>query len=371
MKIILSANTSWYIYNFRKNTILSLINENHDITVVSTYDDYTSKLVKLGVKFEEVYMDKNSRNPFKDFFTIISYRKIFKKIKPDIIFNFTPKSNIYSSLAANSRKSRIVNNISGLGNSFTSNKVLTFIVKTLYKLSSRKTSKIFFQNNDDLDFFIKNSIASPNKLERIMGSGVDINRFYYCAPNSDTTTFILSARLLISKGINEYLEAAKFLKKKYNNVNFLILGFTDDNNEDYIKSNIIKEYENEKIITFLGKSDEIEHVLEQADCIVLPSYYKEGVPKTLLEGASMGKIIITTNLPGCKDTVVDGVNGFFCDVKSSSSLIEKMEQVILMPYNDKIRMSINSRKKAVSEFDEKIIIDKYINETLLPWIKIF
>ncbi|MCO7051842.1 glycosyltransferase family 1 protein, partial [Proteus terrae] len=133
-------------------------------------------------------MDKNSRNPFKDFFTIISYRKIFKKIKPDIIFNFTPKSNIYSSLAANSRKSRIVNNISGLGNSFTSNKVLTFIVKTLYKLSSRKTSKIFFQNNDDLDFFIKNSIASPNKLERIMGSGVDINRFYYCAPNSDTTT---------------------------------------------------------------------------------------------------------------------------------------------------------------------------------------
>ncbi|MCO7051490.1 glycosyltransferase, partial [Proteus terrae] len=126
------------------------------------------------------------------------------------------------------------------------------------------------------------------------------------------------------------------------------------------------EYENEKIITFLGKSDEIEHVLEQADCIVLPSYYKEGVPKTLLEGASMGKIIITTNLPGCKDTVVDGVNGFFCDVKSSSSLIEKMEQVILMPYNDKIRMSINSRKKAVSEFDEKIIIDKYINETLLP-----
>ncbi|EMQ2846246.1 glycosyltransferase family 4 protein [Proteus mirabilis] len=365
MKIILSANTSWYIYNFRKNTIIALLNDNHDITVVSTYDDYTSKLINLGVKFKEVYMDKNSKNPIKDFYTIASYRKIFKKINPDIIFNFTPKSNIYSSLAANCNKTRIVNNISGLGNSFTSNRVLTFIVKFLYKLSSKKATKIFFQNNDDLEFFINNSITSLEKAERIMGSGVDINRFYYCTPNTKTTTFILSARLLISKGVQEYLDAAKFLKKKYHNTNYLILGFTDDNNKDYIKSDIIKKYEDEKIIKFLGKNDKIEKILEQADCIVLPSYYKEGVPKTLLEGASMGKIIITTNLPGCKDTIIDGINGFFCDVKSSSSLIEKMEKVILMPYNDKLRMSINSRKKAESEFDEKIIIDKYINETLL------
>ncbi len=364
-KVVISANTSWYVYNFRRNTILAFLEHGMDVVVVAPKDEYSHKLISLGCDFFHIDISQRGMNPFVELKTLLQFYSSYRKIKPDIIFNFTPKNNIYSTLAGAILKCKVINNIAGLGSVFIKNDLSSKVLEFLYKISQRKASKIFFQNREDFELFSsKNILPDIRKVDLLPGSGVDLTRFKITkCENDNVVKFLLVARLLWPKGIKEYAEAARFLKNKYaDNVKFFLLGFLDEKNPLSVKMEDLDRWQTEGVIEYLGQSDRVEDYIAQSDCVVLPSFYREGVPRSLLEAGAMGKPIVTTNNVGCKETVVDSVNGFICEPRSKLSLITAMEKIISMTYDERCQMGLNSRMKMETDFDEKIIIKKYINE---------
>ncbi|OSL33187.1 glycosyltransferase family 4 protein [Escherichia albertii] len=363
--IALAANTSWYLYNFRKNTILSLKACGYNLFVIAPRDKYTPKLVALGVNYIDIKIDSSGLNPFVDLATCFFFYRAFKKHKINVVLNFTPKVNIYSALACYlADKVKVINNIAGLGTVFTADSFLSRIVKFLYKLSSYKVDFVFFQNEDDRDLFIKDNLIPKNKTFRLPGSGVDLNRFKISkVERNEHLSFLLACRMLRKKGVLEFMAAAKALKEKYGEkIEFNMLGFLDDENPNYVKMSEMQPWIEQGVVKYLGVTDKIEELISQHDCVVLPSYYREGVPKFLLEAAAMGKPIITTDNVGCRDIVDDGVNGFLCQPKNKQDLINKIEGLFLLSNEDYTKFCLASRKKVEREFDEKIVISRYIEQ---------
>lgn len=362
--IALSANTSWYLFNFRKNTIIKLIQEGYKVYAISPADAHSDKFKNLGCQHIHINIEQGGTNPFKEISSLIEYIKIYHSLNLNFAFHFTPKSNIYGSLACAFLNIKCANNISGLGKAFVNKTPLTFIVSNLYKISLQKAVKVFFQNKDDLDYFVKEKIVSKGKAEYIPGSGVDLIRFKPSKLKSPAKPFLflLIARLIREKGIYEYAEAAEKLQKKYNNtIECRIIGIIDEKHPSGIPLNQINTWVDLGYIKYLGRAEKIEDFIASSHCIVLPSYYAEGCPKSLLEGAAMGKPIITTNHKGCKDTVDHGKNGFLCEKESSSDLFEKMETMYNLPEEKRILMGEHSRKKMENEYDENIVINKYLS----------
>lgn len=368
--VAITANTSWYLYNFRKNTIIDLIKNGYIVLAIAPEDEYSQRIRALGAEFVNVYIDQGGKNPFHDLRTVLDFMKIFNKYNIDVVLNFTPKNNIYSTFSAMFFRIPVINNIAGLGGVFVNGGLVALITKLLYRISQRHASKVFFQNNDDLDYFVKNKLINKSIAERIPGSGVDLTRFGVAhAANDNVVRFILIARMLYEKGIVYYVEAARVLKKKYgDDVQFYLLGFLDANNPTAITKFDMEQWVSEGIVTYLGVSDAVESEMSNMDCVVLPSFYREGVPKSLLEAGAMGKPIITTNNVGCRDVVDDGYNGFICEPRSTVSLISAMENIISMGHENRICMGLNSRAKIEKEFNEEIIINKYI-DTLYAYIQ--
>ncbi|MEN0679044.1 glycosyltransferase family 4 protein [Plesiomonas shigelloides] len=360
--LAISSNTSWYLYNFRKNTIKSIIDSGIKVICISPQDDYSQKLKSLGAVHVHIDIDKKGKNPFNDIKTIIQFRRILIKEKINIVLNFTPKNNIYGTIAAASCNIKVINNIAGLGSVFSKKNATSRFVMFLYKISQRYASKIFFQNEDDRYFFLDKGIVTFSKTERIPGSGTELTRFTpTLSKNDGVIRFILVARMLYEKGILHYIEAARYLKGKYGSrVEFQMLGFIDKENPSAITLNEIKNWQSEGIVNYLGVSDKVENIIANIDCMVLPSFYREGVPKSLIEGAAMGKPIITTDNIGCREVVEHGVNGYLCQPQSSKSLVEQLDKFINLPSKKRIEMGIYSRKKAEREFDERIVIKKYL-----------
>ncbi|MCL9647640.1 glycosyltransferase family 4 protein [Pantoea eucrina] len=363
MIIAISANTSWYLYNFRKNTMLALIKEGYKVIVVCPDNDYKEKIELLGCDFELIRMDRKGKNPFKDLLSLYDFYKVYKKNKVDIVLNFTPKNNIYSTLAAKKLKVKVINNIAGLGVVFIKSNFISKFVSQLYKLSQKKADFIFFQNNEDLELFDKNGIITPGKYERIPGSGVDLSRFEY-APvvEKSSVRFLLVARMIAEKGIYHYVNAAEILKAKYPGTDFCLLGPLDEKNPSGITKAEIAKWEKKGFITYLGFSDNVENYLKEADCVVLPSYYREGVPKSLLEAAAIGRPIITTDNVGCREVVDDGVNGFLCIPDSAMDLVRCIEMFLKAAPEKRTLMGIKSREKAKNEFSEEVVIESYLEK---------
>ena len=361
MKISITANTSWYIYNFRRNTILKLIEAGHEVFAVSPDLEYKSKLETLGCKYIQIKMQRWGKNPFFDIITIYDFYKVFKSQEIQIALNFTPKNNIYATIAAHLLNVSVINNIAGLGVVFIQKSLFSKLVSFLYKSSQKKADFIFFQNEDDKKLFLELGIVTNDKCDRLPGSGVDLTRFEYTPLDiKENIRFLLVARLIAEKGIYLYANAARVLKEKYPLVEFCLLGPIDVNSTSAIKREELSLWQEENIINYLGFTDSVEDELKKADCIVLPSYYREGVPKSLLEAAAIGRPIITTDNVGCREVVDDGINGYLCEPKSLSSLIDCLEKFILASVSEKKQMSRNSREKVQRDFDESIVITKYM-----------
>lgn len=361
--VAISANTSWYLYNFRRNTITALVDAGYQVVAIAPKDDYSPKLESLGASFCHINIDQGGTNPVKDIGTFFSFIKIFKSVKPDVVLSFTPKNNIYGTLAGHFVGSKSVNNIAGLGMVFINEGLTSKIAKFLYKISQSKASKIFFQNEDDKKLFLESRLAPSYLVDRLPGSGADLNRFQVRPANDDgIIRFLLIARMLYDKGIGHYVEAARALKSKYGDkVEFRLLGFLDVNNPSAVSSSDMQKWVKEGIVNYLGTSDCVEEEIAKVDCMVLPSFYREGVPKSLLEAGAMGKPIITTDNVGCRETVDDGVNGYLCEARSTESLIEKLELIIQMSHELRLNMGRQSRLKIEREFDEQIVINKYLD----------
>ena len=361
MKIVISANTSWYIYNFRLGLARALKEKGYEVIIVAPYDKYSDKLSK-EFKYYDIFINRKGINPIQDFKTFLMYYKIYKNIKPKVALHFTIKPNIYGTLACALLGIKSIVTITGLGYTFSNTSWITKLVKFLYKFALSKADKVFFQNKDDYELFIKENLVEKNKCEILPGSGVNTSIFSPMDIKKDNENFrfLLIGRMLWDKGIGEYVEAAKLIKEKYSNVEFFLLGQIDDNYPKAISKTQIEKWEKEGIIKYLGVKENVKEEIAKADCIVLPSY-REGIPRALLEAASMEKPIITTDVPGCREVVDDGINGFLCKPKDSKDLAKKMEKMLNLKEEERIKMGKKGREKVIKSFDEKIVIQKYLD----------
>ncbi|MZI96125.1 glycosyltransferase [Vibrio sp. CAIM 722] len=361
--VAITSNTSWYLYNFRKNTIKMLIERGYKVYAIAPPDDYSARLVDLGAEYIDIFIDQGGTNPLKDIATFTKFYLFYKNNKVDVVLNFTPKNNIYSTLAAKLHGIPSINNIAGLGILFINESLSSKLARFLYKVSQRYAQKIFFQNEDDRKLFLEAGMASLDKTDRLPGSGADLSRFSLSPAKDDgVVRFLLIARMLFDKGIGHYVEAARELRERYGNkVEFRLLGFLDVDNPSAVSKKQMSDWVSEGIVSYLGVSDQVEKEIAQVDCMVLPSFYREGVPKSLLESGAMGKPIVTTDNVGCRETVDDGVNGFLCKPRSTESLVLALDKIIVMSHQDRLRMGVASRTKIEAEFDEKIVIQKYLD----------
>lgn len=353
--IAISANTSWYIYNFRKNTITTLLQKGYQVIAIAPEDEYSVKLSQLGCKFISINIDQGGTNPVHDIKTLFDFYRIYRDNTIDVVLNFTPKNNIYSTLAAHFNNTKSINNIAGLGILFINESITSKVARFLYKISQCKAYKLFFQNEDDRQLFLEKKLTTTVPTDRLPGSGVDLSRFTLtAAPDDSKVRFLLIARMLYDKGIQQYVDAARNLKQKYGTtVELFLLGFLDVNNPSAVSTVDMASWVEEGIITYLGVSDNVEQEIGKVDCMVLPSFYREGVPKSLLEAGAMGKPIVTTDNVGCRETVDDGINGYLCEPRSSESLTEKLSYIIDMSHEQRLEMGLKSREKIQNEFDEK------------------
>jgi len=360
MKVLIVLNSSWQAYNFRFNLARALKLNGYDVVFLAPYDKKYSELLKQEFKFYNIDIDPKGINPIADIKTMFSMYRLFRSLNPSIVLNFTIKPNIYSSLVARIMNIKSISNISGLGTLFINKSIVTQIAKILYKIALNFNTKVFFQNNDDKLLFIEHKLIKKNKTDLLPGSGVDLNKFIPIINHNDGIfKFLVIARLLKDKGIMEFVDAIKIINKKYYNVEFQLLGAVGVANKTAISQSELDTWIKEGLLNYLGTTDSVQEIIAKCDCVVLPSY-REGTPRSLLEACSMGKPIITTNVAGCKDVVDDGINGYLCKVKSAKDLAIKMEMMINLSNDQRKKMGQLGRDKIVTEFDEKIVINKYL-----------
>lgn len=360
--IAIVLNTSWNIFNFRLNLIKAFQAAGWRVIAIAPQDAYTYKLKDFGIEHYDIQINSKGVNPFEDLKLIYDFLRLYQKARPDILLHYTIKPNIYGSIAAGILGIPVINNISGLGTVFIKESLITSVVKWLYRYSLHKSSKVFFQNSDDIHVFLANKLVAKEKCDLLPGSGIDFNKFIPIdhIKDNEQFVFLLIARMLWDKGIGEYVEAAKMIKLKYPYIEFQLLGSLDTANKTAISKEQMKQWTDAGVVTYLGITDNVQQYIKQADCIVLPSY-REGTPRTLLESASMAKPIITTNVPGCKEVVTDGINGYLCKVQNSYDLASKMEIMLKLSNQERASMGLAGRKKIIKEFDEMIVIQKYLD----------
>lgn len=361
MKIAIVLNTSWNIYNFRMGLIRSLQAEGHEVHAIAPTDKYSEYLVEAGCIFHKVKMDSRGANPIKDLALTFELFLIYRKLRPDVILHYTIKPNIYGTFAAHLLGIPCVNNVCGLGTVFLKDNFVSWVAKAMYKMAFRFPEKIFFQNIQDQEFFIESKLAPAKHTDLLPGSGIDFNKF---APRHENAkpkkfTFLMVSRLIHDKGVLEYIEAIRQLKREGIEADFQFLGAKDPLHQRGIPVELIDSWIEDKTINYLGTTDDVRDYISAADCVVLPSY-REGTPRTLLEAASMQKPIVATDVPGCNNVVDNGKNGLLCAMKDASDLADKMRQMMHLSEAERSQMGVYGRDKVMHNFDEKIVIDRYI-----------
>jgi glycosyltransferase involved in cell wall biosynthesis len=364
-KLVIWSNTAWSLFNFRAGLIRTLVKEGYDVVVVAPFDEYAARLPSLGCRYVALSMDNKGINPVRDLILLIRFWLLLRRERPLAYLGYTVKPNVYGSLASNMLGIPVINNIAGLGVVFIKDSLLTEIVKVLYRLALSRSFKVFFQNDEDRQLFIQANMVAPEKTGRVPGSGVDLSQYVVSLgkiPELEFKPFrfLLGARMLWDKGIGQYVEAARLVKQRYPEVEFCLIGFLDVKNPAAISREKMTEWRDSGVIRYLGVTDDMKSVLGEVDCVVLPSYYREGVPRFLLEGAAMSKPIITTDSVGCREVVEDGVNGFLVRPRDVNDLTEKIIRMIELSPLERIAMGTAGRAKIEQEFDEKIVVDKYI-----------
>lgn len=361
MRIAIVINKSWNIYNFRMGLVHTFLKLGYQVIAIAPQDEYSKKLVEAGCEYYPVEMENKGTNPVQDLLLIRRFYHIYRRVKPDVVLQYTIKPNIYGTLAARLAGIPVINNVSGLGTVFLIKNLVSKVALTLYRLAFRYPARVFFQNQDDRDLFLAHKLVRRGITDVLPGSGIDIARFQPAAvfARNPRFTFLMIARVLYEKGVVEYVEAARLVRARYPQVRIALLGGIDESGNIGIKHAVFDPWVQEGTIEYLGTSDDVASHIAAADCVVLPSY-REGTPKTLLEAAAMGKPLITTDVPGCKETVIDGHNGFLCQVRDAADLADKMMRLYELPDQQLERMGKASRRLAEEKFDERYVINKYL-----------
>tara|TARA_B100001059_G_scaffold166754_1_gene166360 strand:- start:1193 stop:2308 length:1116 start_codon:yes stop_codon:yes gene_type:complete len=361
-KIIVGVNTAWNLINFRQGLLKVLISKGHEVIAVAPSDRYVPNVQELGCRYLDLKMNSGSKNPINDLLLFIRFIKIFLREKPDIFLGFTIKPNIYGSFAARLFGAKVINNIAGLGTAFSERNWVTRVAEFLYRISLSGSSQIFFQNQEDRDLFVDRKIVTSGVVDILPGSGVDLEKFKPVSmPQGTKIIFLMVSRLLWEKGVGQFVEAAEMVRVNCPEAEFRILGFLDVDNPSAISREQMNKWVNEGSVQYLGQSDDVQAHIGAAHCVVLPSFYGEGTPRVLLEAAASARPIITTDSVGCRNTVDERENGYLAIPRDEIDLADKMMKFIALSDSEKSRMGENSRKKAEQEFDERFVVEKYLD----------
>lgn len=364
MKVLICLNLAWNLVNFRSGLIRALVKAGYDVVAVAPRDDYAPHLEALGCRYVELPMDNRGTHPGRDLLLLLRFVRLFWRERPDVYLGYTVKPNVYGSFAARWLNIPAINNIAGLGAVFIQGGRLAQVVQWLYRKALLPSKKVFFQNDDDRQLFISGGLVRAGATDLLPGSGIDLTRFSVAPPQShggarDTFRFLLIARMLLDKGVLEFVEAARLLKMRWPNAEFCLLGFVDVQNPTAVSKAQMDAWVAQGHVRYLGVSDDVRAEIATADCVVLPSY-REGTPRTLLEAAAMGRPIVATDAVGCREVVDDGLNGFLCKPRDAADLARKMEQMLLLTPDQRAAMGLRGREKMEREFDERIVIQKYL-----------
>ncbi|HWO77457.1 MAG TPA: glycosyltransferase family 4 protein [Bacillus sp. (in: firmicutes)] len=357
MKVLVLANFGMGLYNFRKELLEQLINQNHEVYISLPNDDYVPKLESIGCKFLNTPISRRGTNPISDLKLLLNYKKIIRSIKPDVVLTYTIKPNIYGGLACRLANVPLIANITGLGTAVENGVLLQKITLFLYKISLKKAKCVFFQNENNMKFLTnRNIIKGYHRV--IPGSGVNLDHYTLLDyPPDDTINFLFISRVMKEKGIDQYLDAATYIKEKYPNTAFHIVGFCEEAYEEELK-----DMQRRGIVLYHGRQNDVREFHKFSHCTIHPTYYPEGMSNVLLESAACGRPVITTNRPGCREIVDDEVNGYIIEQQNSQDLIKKIESFLKLDYKEMKQMGIEGRKKVVNQFDRQIVVEAYIEE---------
>ena len=372
MKVVVISNYAWSLVNIRGALLSSMVAAGHDVVACAPGENpaIRDRLLTLGVTYQPITLQRTGLNPFSDLRSLLSLVLLLRRLDADRIFSYTIKPVIYGSLAARLagvRRDRVFSMVTGLGYAFTSKsrlqRLLSGPIRILYKAAIAHNSAVFFQNRDDRDLFIELGLVGSGTRALLMnGSGVDLGLFPAQPPVADNVSFLLIARLLRGKGIEEYAAAAMTLKKKYPDVRFRLIGPRDSNPES-IPEHEVRQWTDAGAIEYGGPVDDVRPELSRASVFVLPSH-REGTPRSVLEAMATGRPIVTTDAPGCRETVRHGQNGFLVPVEDSVALAQAMERFILDP-GLIMDMGRASREIAVEKYDVVKINDHLLREMQL------
>ena len=373
MKVLIVLNSAWNLLNFRSTMIKTLLAHGHEVVLAAPADEQVPALEALGARFVDLSMRAHGTSPLADLGLLWHFLRLMRAERPGVLLAYTAKPNVYGSLAAHAFGIPVVNNIAGLGSVFIKGGWLARVLITLYRLALSRAHWVFFQNPDDYQQFVEMGLVRVEQCTVLPGSGVDLQRFQpvplpslqranerKCQhTNGRRFVFLLVARLLKDKGVQEFAEAARLLKSSYPCAEFILLGFKDAQNPNAVAEEQLDYWQAMGWVTYWGSSADVREPLALADCVVLPSY-REGTPRSLLEAAAMGRPLVATDVPGCREVVRHGFNGLLCQPRDAQDLADQMQAILQMSDLELAQMGQASRQYVEDRFDEQRVIVAYL-----------
>lgn len=357
-KIMILTNHSYMLYQFRKELIQEFMKK-YEVVLSMPYVGHEDDFKKMGCKCIETPIDRRGINPLTDLKLIRAYRRMLKSEKPDMVVTFSIKPNIYGGLLCGWMKIPFCANVQGLGTAF-QKKGLAEFVTVLYRIAFHHVKKVFFENKANAKEFRKRKIIPAKKQVVLKGAGVNLDRYRYCPSREENQIkFLFVGRIMKEKGVDELFYAAKKLKKEYGDkIEVGLVGFFEDEYKEQVE-----QLQEDGVVRFYGFQEDVCPFYENASCVVLPSYH-EGMSNVLLEAASIGRALITSNIPGCREAVDEGINGYLCRVKSAKSLYQKMRKFVELTKEERKEMGKNGRRKMQAQFDKKDVVRKTVKAVL-------
>jgi glycosyltransferase involved in cell wall biosynthesis len=358
-RLLVAANSTWNLENFRSGLIGEFLRSGHEVTTLPP-DPQGVTIDEKFIPHRVWRMERSSIGPGKNLASMLQMLRIIRQEKPDLFLGFTIKPNIYGSIACRVFKVPTILNVSGLGTAFLRGSAFRRATLLLYRFAFARADAVFFQNPDDAELFINKHAVRANQAHLLAGSGINPATFAFSSMPKEPR-FLMIARLLADKGVREYVAAARLLKARNPAATFALLGELDHQNRTSINEGELNQWVCEGVVDYLGAAKDVRPFIREAAAVVLPSY-REGLPRTLLEGAAMGRALIGTDVPGCRQVVREGVTGFLCEPRSARSLAAAMERFANSAYAERVAIGRKARAMVEEEFDEKLVFAAYLRE---------
>ena len=354
MRILIATNHSYMFYRFRKELVEALMQE-HEVILSTPFVGHEDDLQAMGLRCIDTEIDRRSINPFKDMKLLKTYRKMLDEIQPDLVITYSIKPNIYMGSACKAKGIPYVTNVQGLGTAF-EKPVLSSVVSVMYRSALRKARTVFFENEENAQFFLHKNIISAQQMKVLPGAGINLDEYPYVPMQDDgVCSFLFVGRIMKEKGVDEFFAAAKTIKAEFGEmVAFDVVGFYEDAYKETVDQLVA-----DGVINFHGFQTDVHPFYEAADCVVLPSYH-EGMSNVLLEGAASGRPLITSDIPGCREAVEDGVSGYLCPAKDADALYEAMRRFVELPENCRGELGRRGRERMEQRFSKTAVVAETI-----------